>query len=130
METAHILLIITVVLLFITKLADLWTTVRYVGRHGETNPLARYLFAKFGFVGGLALVMALWGLIVALVYVSAWSAPAWIQVVTAIVGTMIAWVQLDVARFNATHKSTLLTRIAARAYDKWADRLRGRKSSN
>ena len=117
---SQILLLISLILLSISKLADLWTTVRYVGKQGESNPFARLLFAKIGFAGGLAVVMLIWGLIVGLVYVSAWSAPGWIQVVTAILGTFVAWVQWDVARFNATRKSSRLTRFAARAYGAWA----------
>lgn len=115
------LLIISLVLLLLTKLADLWTTVRHVGRQGETNPLARFLFAKVGFSGGLTLVMVLWAVIVGMVYGSAWSAPGWLQVVTAIAGRLVAWVQWDVARFNVTHRTSNLTRIAVRAYGKWAD---------
>jgi cytochrome c biogenesis protein CcdA len=114
------LLLISLILLSASKLADLWTTVHHVGRYGETNPLARFLFAKVGFAGGLALVMFLWAVIVGMVYASAWSAPRWIQVVTAIAGTLVAWVQWDVARFNATRRSSRLTRFATRAYGAWA----------
>ena len=120
MNLTQILLLISLILLSISKLADLWTTVRYVGNYGESNPFARGLFARVGFIGGLAVVMLIWGLIVALVYVSAWAAPGWIQVVTAIFGTFVAWVQWDVARFNATRKSSRLTLLAARAYGAWA----------
>jgi hypothetical protein len=49
MSPIHWLLLISLGLLLVTKLADLWTTVRHVGRHGESNPLARALFAKVGF---------------------------------------------------------------------------------
>ena len=121
MSAYHWLLVISVGLLLLTKLADLWTTVRYVGKHGESNPFARLLFARFGFAGGLTLVMLIWGLIVGAVFVSAWSAPVWIQVLTALFGTLVAWIQRDVARFNATHRTSRLTRIAVRAYGKWAD---------
>ena len=124
MNSSHWLLLISLGLLLVTKLADLSTTVLYVGRHGETNPLARFLFAKVGFAGGLALVMVLWAMIVGMVYVSAWSAPGWIQVVTSLVGALVAWVQWDVARFNATRRCSRLTRIALRAYGKWAEGIR------
>lgn len=121
MNLSHILLLISLGLLLLTKLADVWTTIRHVGRHGESNPLARALFAKVGFTGGLAVVMGLWAVIVGMVYVSAWSSPGWIQVITAIAGTIIAWVQWDVARFNATRRPSRITQLAARAYGKWAD---------
>lgn len=116
MNFFQIILIISLVLLLLTKLADVWTTVRHVGRHGESNPLARALFAKVGFAGGLVVVMVLWAVIVGMVYISAWSSPAWIQVITAIAGTAVAWVQWDVARFNATRKSSRITQLAAQAY--------------
>jgi cytochrome c biogenesis protein CcdA len=121
MNPYQIILLISLGLLLLTKLADLWTTVRHVGQQGESNPLARALFAKVGFAGGLAVVMGLWAVIVGMVYVSAWSAPAWIQVVTSIAGTVVAWVQWDVARFNATRRSSRLTRIAMRAYGRWSE---------
>ncbi len=116
------LLLISLLLLSVSKLADLWTTVRYVGKHGESNPFARGLFRRFGFAGGLAAVMLIWGLVVGAVYVSAWSAAAWIQMVTAVCGTFVAWVQWDVARFNATRKSSRITLLAARVYGAWGRR--------
>ncbi len=73
MNFFQIILIISLVLLLLTKLADVWTTVRHVGRQGESNPLARALFAKVGFAGGMAVVMVLWAVIVGVVYISAWS---------------------------------------------------------
>ena len=120
MNFFQIILIISLVLLLATKLADVWTTVRHVGRHGESNPLARVLCAKVGFAGGLVVVMVLWAAIVRMVYVSAWSSPRWIQVITAIAGTAVAWVQWDVARFNATRKSSRITQLAVQAYGRWA----------
>ena len=120
MNSSHWLLLASLGLLLVTKLADLWTTIRHVGRHGETNPMARALFARVGFAGGLAVVMGLWAVIVGMVYVSAWSSPEWIQVMTAITATVVARVQWDVARFNATQRSSRLTRIAMRAYGRWA----------
>jgi hypothetical protein len=121
MSPTHLLLLISLGLLLVTKLADLLTTVRHVGRHGETNPLARALFGKVGFAGGLAVVMGMWAVIVGMVYVSAWSAPGWIQVMTAIAGTLVAWVQWNVARFNATRRSNRVTRITVRVYGRWAE---------
>lgn len=121
MNPFQIILLISLGLLLLTKLADLWTTVRHVGQQGESNLLARALFAKDGFAGGLAVVMGLWAVIVGMVYVSAWSAPEWIQMMTAIAGTVVAWLQWDVARFNATRRSSRLTRIAMRAYGRWSE---------
>jgi hypothetical protein len=69
----HPLLLASLVLLVLTKLADLWTTLRHVGRDEESNPLARAFFRRAGFGGGLTLVMMLWTLIVAIVYTTAWN---------------------------------------------------------
>ena len=121
MRFTHWLLLLSLGLLLVTKLADVWTTVRHVGRHGESNLLARRWFDRFGFAGGLAVVMCIWSVIVGMVYVSAWSAPGWIQASTAIAGTAVAWVQWDVARFNATRRPSRLTRITMRAYGGWAE---------
>ncbi len=121
MSLTQAFLLLSLVLLLLTKLADVWTTVRHVGRYGETSPLARALFTKVGFGGGLAVVVVLWAVIVGVVYVSAWSSPRWIQVITAIAGTAVAWVQCDVARFNATRRSSWLTRLAMRSYGQWAE---------
>lgn len=120
MSPFHNILLISLVLLLLTKLADVWTTIRHVGKHGESNPLARRLFDRFGFAGGLAVVVCIWLVIVAMVYVSAWSSPGWVQVISAITAMGVAWVQWDVARFNATQRSSRLTRIAMRVYGRWA----------
>lgn len=57
MSSSNTLLLIGLVLLSLTKLADVWTTIRHVGRHEESNPLASRLLDRFGFAGGLALVV-------------------------------------------------------------------------
>lgn len=59
MSFSHWILLISLGLLLVTKLADFWNTIRHVGRHGESNPLARGVFEKFGFARGLAFVMGL-----------------------------------------------------------------------
>ena len=121
MSSSHWLLLASLGLLLGTKLADLWTTIRHIGRYGESNPLARRLFERLGFVGGLAVVMGLWAVIVGIVYASAWSAPGSWQVATAVIGCVVAWVQGDVARFNATRRASRVTRIAGRVYGRWAE---------
>ena len=116
----HLLLLASLVLLVLTKLADLWTTVRHVRQDGESNPLARSLFRRVGFGGGLALVMLLWTLIVAIVYATAWKSPGWMRWATVLSALFISWVQWDVARFNATRCPSRITRWAALAYQRWA----------
>ncbi|MFZ9937379.1 MAG: hypothetical protein ACO3JG_10030 [Luteolibacter sp.] len=127
MNIYQIILLASLGLLLFTKLADVWTTVRHVGPHGESNPLARRLFCRFGFARGLAVVMGLWVVIVGIVYASAWTAPAWWQVATAVVGFAVSWVQWDVARFNATRTHSRISRLAAQAYGLWAGRMAARR---
>lgn len=116
----HPLLLASLVLLVLTKLAVILTTVRHVGQDGESNPLARSLFRRVGFGGGLALVMLLWTLIVAIVYATAWNSPGWMQWATVLSALFISWVQWDVARFNAMRRPSRITRWAALAYQRWA----------
>jgi hypothetical protein len=127
MNLFKIILLVSLGLLLLTKLADVWTTVHHVGRYGESNPLARRLFDRFGFAGSLAVVMLVWAVIVGIVYASAWSAPAWFQVATAVIGFVVSWVQWDVARFNATGRPSRITRLAARAYGYWAGSMAARR---
>jgi cytochrome c biogenesis protein CcdA len=115
----HPLLLASLVLLVLTKLADLWTTLRHVGRDGESNPLARAFFRRAGFGGGLALVIMLWTVIVVIVYATAWNSPGWIRWATTLSGLFISWVQWDVARFNATRRPSRITRWAAIGYHRW-----------
>jgi hypothetical protein len=110
--------------LVVTKLADLWTTIRHVGPEAESNPLARRWFKKFGFRGGLAMVMGVWLLIVGLVFVQAWNAPLWLQVPTLIMSFFVAWVQWEVARFNAKGKPNHTIRAAMRIYQRWGNLMR------
>lgn len=117
--------------LILTKLADIVTTWRGLKVHGvagEQNPLARWAMVKFGAAGGIAFVMLLWGLVVALCYVPAWFAPPWYQMATSIGGFLVAWAQWDVARMNATGRHSWFTRWALRSYHRWQDRWRGRKA--
>ena len=127
MNLSFVFLCISLALLLLTKLADGWTTVRHIGKHGESNPLARCLFDRFGFAGGIAVVMLVWSVIVGIVYATAWSALAGFQVATAITGLIVSWVQWDVARFNATRRPSRITRLAALAYDQWARNMAERR---
>ncbi len=108
-------------LLFITKAADVMTTIRHVGEHGESNPLARSWFGRFGFVGGLVLVCAVFALLAVGQYLLVW----WLcgltgRLLNAVAGLTIAWTQWDVARFNASGRHSRLTMLALRAYSAWA----------
>ena len=66
--------ILSLLSLVISKAADFITTVRHVGQEGESNPLARRLFHRLGFRGGLIAVVMIWLLIVGFTYGYVWFA--------------------------------------------------------
>ncbi|WP_395715810.1 hypothetical protein [Prosthecobacter sp.] len=113
-------LLFSLIALVLTKAADFWTTVKHVGPHAECNPLARRVFHKLGFKGGLVVVALLWAIIVAAAYGYAWLlGTSWERWVTIVVGLVVAWAQGDAARFNVTGKSSWLTRKMLRLYHHW-----------
>lgn len=116
------MLTLSLLALILTKVADIVTTVRGVRRCGgsvswERNPLARWAMQRWGLGGGIAFVMVLWVLVVALCYVPAWFAPLWYQAATAVGGSLIAWTQWDVARMNATGRHSRFTHWMLNRYD-------------
>ena len=121
MTTAALLL--SLLALVLTKVADFVTTVKHVGEEAETNPLARRCFSLLGFKGGLWIVALLWLAIVAITFgyalFMADPITCWL---TALTGFGIAWAQWDAARFNRTGKSSRLTRMIFRLYNCWRQR--------
>jgi len=116
-----LLLILSLLALVVTKLADVVTTVRGIRRAGgevdlERNPLARGLLRRFGLRGGVALVMTAWLGVVALVYGVVWFAPPWYQAAVALVGFFVAWAQWQVARHNASGQSSAPIRFFERLF--------------
>jgi hypothetical protein len=108
-------------LLFTTKAADVTTTIRHVGENRESNPLARAWFARFGFTGGLVLVCALYSVLAVGQYVLVWWSCGIVgRLLNAMCGLAIAFVQWDVARFNAGGRHSRFTMLALRAYSTWA----------
>ncbi|MEI7821275.1 MAG: hypothetical protein WCK55_10185 [Verrucomicrobiota bacterium] len=108
-------------LLSVTKAADVVTTIRHVGEHGESNPLARAWFARFGFTGGLLLVCAIYSVLAVGQYVLVWWTCGIVgRSLNTVCGLAIAWIQWDVARFNATGRHSRITMLALRAYSRWA----------
>lgn len=98
-----LVLLLSLLSLVISKVADFVTTIRHVGQEGESNPLARRLFHRLGFRGGLIAVAMIWLLIVGLTYGYAWFAEGPLtQSLTSATGFFIAWAQWDAARFNRT----------------------------
>lgn len=116
-----IALLLSLLSLVISKAADFITTVRHVGREGESNPLARRFFHRLGFRRGLVAVAVIWLLIVGLTYGYAWLAGSpLMQWLTSVSGFLIAWAQWDSARFNRTGRASWFTRIALRQYQLWS----------
>jgi hypothetical protein len=116
----HALLIASLLALILTKAADVITTwggLRRSGVHLERNPFARNVMRKIGLAKGLAAVLMAWVTITSLVYIPAWSAPAWYQLAVSGLGFLIAWAQADVARSNATGSPSAFTRVLGRWYD-------------
>ena len=114
-------LLVSLLALVLTKVADFVTTVRHVGETAETNPLAQRCFSLLGFKGGLWVVALLWLAIVAITYRYAWfSDEPLTQWLTAIFGYAIAWAQWDAARFNRMGRRSWFTRKALWFYGRWA----------
>lgn len=68
----HLFPLLSLLSLVISKAADFITTVRHVWQEVESNPLARRLFHRQGFRGGLIVVAMIRLLIVGLTYEYAW----------------------------------------------------------
>lgn len=114
-------LLFSLLALIATKVADIittWRGLRVHGIAGEQNPLARWAMMTFGQAGGIALVMLLWVIVVALCYIPAWFLAPWYQWTTAAGGFAVAWAQWDVARFNATRRHSWFTRFVLRWYQR------------
>ena len=116
--------------LLLTKVADVVSTCRHVGGHGECNPLAATLFHRVGLAWGIAIVCVIYVGIALGQYWCVWSI-GWLPLLWAnsLIGFGIAWVQWDVARFNASGRHSWATRTAMRAnlaLGRWLARWRAR----
>jgi len=120
-----ILLWASLTLLTVTKAIDVVTTIRHVGSHSESNPLAMLGFQRWGFHGGLIMVCLMWTMIVALSFgVAFWSERESYRITAACIGMLVSWAQWDAGRFNRTGRMTWFTRLALRGYAAWERRLR------
>ena len=109
--------------LVVTKLADLWTTLRHVSPHVETNPLVRWICPPLGFGQALGAVMLLWAIVVAVTYFVAFrSSSSHYQAATAVVGYLVSAGQAEAARLNVTRRGSWFTRTMIRLYHRFSPR--------
>ena len=119
--TLSIVYWVSFALLLFTKTADVLSTIRFAPAAAESNPWARRLFHRFGFKAGLLVISTAFLFVAIGQYLLVW----WLcnppmQALNAMLGTMIAWIQWDVARFNRTQKHSGITLLALRGYRSWA----------
>ncbi len=111
------LLVCTAVALLWTKALDVISTWRFIGVHGESNPIVRCLFDKAGLAGGIVIVCALYLLILAAqLGAVVWINSPWFTHGTVLVGSLIAFIQYDVARFNRSRRPSALTNFLLRFF--------------
>lgn len=114
------MLLITVVALLWTKALDVISTWRFVGVHGEVNPIARWFFEKAGLAGGMTIVSAFYILILAVqLRAVVWINSPWLTYGTVIVGFLVAFIQYDVARFNRTRRHSAVTNFLLQIFLSW-----------
>jgi hypothetical protein len=107
--------------LLVTKAADVVSTWRHVGVQGESNPIVRPVFQRFGLAGGLMIVCTVYLVFALGQYAVVWwiGHPVLVWGNT-LLGFLIAWAQWDVARFNTTRRHSALTRFVLRVYARWS----------
>ena len=111
------LLLCTAVALLWTKVLDVISTWRFIGVRGESNPIARWLFDKAGLAGGISIVCALYLLLLAVqLGAVVWINSPWLTYGTVLVGSLVAFIQYDVARFNRTHRHSAMTNFLLRFF--------------
>jgi hypothetical protein len=111
------LLVCTAAALLWTKALDVISTWRFIGVRGESNPIARWLFEKAGLAGGIAIVCALYLLLLAAqLGAVVWINSPWLTYGTVLVGSLVAFIQYDVARFNRSRRHSAMTNFLLRFF--------------
>ena len=111
------LLFITAAALLWTKALDVISTWRFIGVHGESNPIARWLFEKAGLAGGMSIVCAIYLLLLAAqLGAVVWINSPWLTHGTVLVGSLVAFIQYDVARFNRSRRHSAMTNFLLRFF--------------
>ena len=111
------LLTLTGLLLFSSKALDIISTYRNIDRQGEANPLAKWVFDKFGLMGGMIAIALLYTAIVLVIGYQLTLETNPILIYTTLSGGLIiAAIQFDVARANTTGKHSTLTKALIRVF--------------
>ena len=111
------LLTLTGVLLVSSKTLDIISTYRNIHQQGEANPLAKWVFDKFGLTGGMIAIALLYTAIVLVIGYQLTLETNPILVYTTLSGGLIiAAIQFDVARANTTGKHSPLTKALIRVF--------------
>ena len=111
------LLTLTGILLFSSKALDIISTYRNIDQQGEANPLAKWVFDKFGLMGGMIAIALLYTAIVLVIGYQLTLETHPILVYTTLSGALIiAAIQFDVARANTTGKHSTLTKALIRVF--------------
>jgi len=113
------LLTLTGVLLFSSKALDIISTYRKINQQGEVNPLAKWVFDKFGLKGGMVAVAVVYtGIVLVIGYQLTLETNPILIYTTLSGGLIIAAIQFDVARANTTGKHSTLTNALIRLFSR------------
>lgn len=115
-----LLLALTAMALLATKALDVVSTWQHVGVDGESNPIARRWFQRFGLARGLILASLVYGVILAIEIAWVWWLDRpWLTAGTVVIGLFVSWAQWDVARYNRNRRHSWFTRRVLAAYGAW-----------
>ncbi len=110
---------LTGTLLFSSKALDIISTYRNIDRQGEANPLAKWVFDKFGLMGGMIAIALLYTAIVLIIGYQLTLETNPILIYTTLSGGLIiSAIQFDVARANTTGKHSKLTKALSRVFSR------------
>ena len=113
------LMLLTGLLLFSSKALDIVSTYRNIDRQGEANPLAKWVFDKFGLMGGMIAIALLYTAIVLIIGYQLTLETNPILIYTTLSGGLIiSAIQFDVARANTTGKHSKLTKALIRVFSR------------
>ena len=113
------LLTLTGIMLFLSKSLDIISTYRNIHQQGETNPLAKWVFDKFGLMGGMvAIALVYTGIVLVIGYQLTLETNPILIYTTLSGGLIVAVIQFDVARANTTGKHSPLTKALIRVFSR------------